>query len=169
MAGVLVLNATFEPLAVVSVRRAVCLVLADRVETVLATGRAYRSERLAVEVPSVVRLARYVAVPYHRYRAPSRRAVFVRDRHRCQYCDGAADTVDHVVPRSRGGSHSWDNVVAACRRCNAVKRDRLLGETAMRLRHRPLPPPPATWVEVAAGAVPESWIPYLHGRDRRSA
>lgn len=168
MAGVLVLNATFEPLAVVTTRRAVCLVLAEKVETLHATGRRFRSERLAIDEPSVVRLARYVTTPYQRNRSPNRRGVFARDRHSCQYCAGPAETVDHVVPRSRGGRHTWDNVVAACRRCNAGKRDRLIGETTMRLAALPGPPPPSTWIEVAVGTVPETWTPYLAGR-RRSA
>ena len=65
-------------------------------------------------------------VPY-RNRVPlSRRAVFARDGHRCQYCNRAAENIDHVVPRSRGGPHTWDNVVASCRACNARKEDRLL-------------------------------------------
>jgi 5-methylcytosine-specific restriction endonuclease McrA len=169
MSGVLVLNATFEPLTVVSARRAVCLVLADKVETLHETANAFRSERLSIAVPSVIRLSRYVSVPRQRRRAPNRRAVFVRDLHRCQYCNGSAETVDHVKPRSRGGTHSWENVVAACRRCNAVKRDRLLSETTMRLRRRPGAPPPAAWVEVAVGSIPVSWEPYLRVRDRRSA
>lgn len=169
MSGVLILNATYEPLTIVSARRAVCLVLAEKVETLHETAHAFRSERLSVAVPSVVRLSRYVSVPPQRRRAPNRRAVFVRDRNRCQYCNGSAETVDHVKPRSRGGTHSWDNVVAACLRCNAVKRDRLLSETTMRLRRRPGAPPPSAWVEVAVGSIPVSWEPYLRDRDRRSA
>lgn len=168
MAGVLVLNATFEPLAVVSTRRAICLVLSSRVELVHATGRCVHSERLALEEPSVVRLSRYVQVPRARHRAPNRRGVFARDLHCCQYCGSDAETVDHVVPRSRGGRHEWNNVVAACRRCNGAKRDRLLHETTMRLRTRPGLPPPRAWIEVAAGTVPDSWTPYLADR-RRSA
>jgi len=173
MARVLVLNATFEPLAVVSVRRAVCLILADKVTLVEPSGRLVRSERLRLDEPAVVRLARYVSVPYNRHRKPTRRSVFVRDRDRCQYCDSAAETLDHVIPRSRGGRHSWDNVVAACRGCNALKRDRLLGDTTLRLSRAPGPPPPSAWIEVAAGSIPSIWAPYLAGRrdseQRRSA
>ncbi len=168
MAGVLVLNATYEPLAVVSIRRGICLVLSERVELIASSGRLVRSERLSLREPSVVRLARFVSVPYQRHRSPSRRGVFARDRHRCQYCEAAAETLDHVVPRSRGGLHTWENLVAACRRCNAVKRDRLLPDTAMRLASRPGPPPPSTWIEVAIGAIPDSWEPYLQDH-RRSA
>ncbi len=170
MSGVLVLNATFEPLAVVSARRAVCLVLAKKVETLHLDGRAFRSERRAVDVPSVVRLSHYVKVPRPRHRSPNRRAVFLRDRESCQYCGARAETVDHVVPRSRGGKHAWDNVVAACRRCNSKKRDRLPSESGMLLVRRPQPPLPSAWVEMAAGAVPEVWAPYLKsGSDLRTA
>lgn len=170
MSVVLVLNATFEPLAVVSARRAVCLVLTEKVEMLHATGRAFRSERRSVEVPSVVRLSHYVNVPRPRHRSPNRRAVFARDRDACQYCGAGAETMDHIVPRSRGGQHTWENVVAACRRCNAKKRDRLPSESGMMLRRRPEPPPPSTWVEIAAGGVPEVWTPYLRpGSDLRTA
>ena len=168
MAGVLVLNATFEPLAVVPTRRAICLMLSDKVELLHGSGRRVRSERLALDEPSVVRHSRYVHVPYPKHRSPSRRGVLARDDHTCQYCGVSAETVDHVVPRSRGGRHAWDNVVAACRRCNGGKRDRLLGETTMRLARSPGPPPPSTWIEVAAGSVPTIWTPYLTA-DRRSA
>ena len=168
MAGVLVLNATFEPLSVVTIRRAVCLILDEKVELVHGSGRPVRSECLRLDEPSVVRLARYVHVPHVRHRAPNRRGVLVRDAHTCQYCGSGAETVDHVVPRSRGGGHTWDNVVAACRRCNGVKRDRLLVETTMRLARAPGLPAPSTWIEVAAGSVPSDWAPYL-APGRRSA
>ena len=168
MAGVLVLNATFEPLAVVPVRRAVCLMLAEKVELLHGSGRLVRSERLALAEPSVVRLSRYIKVPYARHRSPNRRGVFVRDGHGCQYCGARAETVDHVVPRSRGGRHTWENVVAACRLCNANKRDRLLCETAMRLRRAPGPPPPGSWIEIATGSMPVAWSQYLTDQ-RRSA
>ncbi len=172
MARVLVLNVTFEPLAVVSVRRAVCLLLTGKVALVQGSGRSVRSERLCLDEPSVVRLGRSVSVPYRRHRHPTRRGVFVRDHDRCQYCNAVADTVDHIVPRCRGGQHTWDNVVAACRSCNAAKRDRLLADTPLRLEHRPGPPPPSTWIEVTAGSIPEIWEPYLmhyRSRKRRSA
>lgn len=168
MAGVLVLNATFEPLAVVPVRRAVCLMLADKVELLHGSGRLVRSERLALVEPSVVKLSRFVKVPYARHRSPNRRGIFARDGHGCQYCGARAETVDHVVPRSRGGRHVWENVVAACRLCNANKRDRLLKETAMRLRRPPGPPPPGSWIEAAAGSMPVAWSQYLTDQ-RRSA
>jgi 5-methylcytosine-specific restriction endonuclease McrA len=161
MGRALVLNASYEPLCVVPARRAVVLVLSDKADVIHDTGVAYHSEHLSVPVPSVVRLRYYVRVPYQRATALSRRAVFHRDGGLCQYCGMSADSIDHVVPRSRGGSHEWDNVVAACRRCNASKGDRLLSETAMSLRSRPTQPREASWIIVAVAEVPDLWQPYL--------
>lgn len=166
---VLVLNATFEPLCVVSARRAVCLLLAKKAETVVESGQQIHSELLVLDVPSVVRLARFVKVPYQRRRSINRRAVFARDENTCQYCGNTAESIDHIVPSSRGGTNTWDNVVAACRPCNTHKRDRLLSETTMRLRTLPTPPGQATWFRVAAGTLPDTWEPYLEYGDRQSA
>jgi 5-methylcytosine-specific restriction endonuclease McrA len=87
--------------------------------------------------------------------------VFVRDEGRCQYCGGRAESIDHVVPRSRGGEHTWENVVAACRACNTHKRDRLLEHTSMRLHRHPVAPPASTWVAATVGDVPVEWQAYL--------
>ncbi|MGE0796483.1 MAG: HNH endonuclease [Acidimicrobiia bacterium] len=157
----MVLNATYEPLCVVPARRAVVLVLSDKAEVVHPTDQVMHSARLQVNVPSVVRLVSYVRVPVRRRAPLNRRAVFARDGHRCQYCGGDAESIDHVVPRSRGGEHAWDNVVAACRPCNSRKRDRLLAETTMALRRHPRVPRELTWVTVAVGSVPSAWEPYL--------
>ena len=118
VARALLLNASFEPLCVVSSRRAVVLVLKDKAEIVHRNGAEFRSERRNVPVPSVIRLVHFVRVPFRATAPLSRRAVFARDHHRCQYCGSNAENLDHVVPRSRGGTHSWDNVVASCRGCN---------------------------------------------------
>lgn len=161
MTPALVLNATFEPLSVVSTRRALVLVLTDKADVVHATDARVRSERLELAVPSVVKLRTYVRTPFGRRCALSRRGVFARDGHRCQYCGGRAESIDHVHPRSRGGAHSWDNVVAACRRCNASKRDRLLSETTLRLARQPAEPPHGSWVALSVSSVPMEWKPYL--------
>jgi len=168
MARSLVLNATYEPLCVVSSRRAVLLVLTDKAETVHGTGHVFRSERLTIEEPSVVRLQRFVRVPFQRRRSINRRAVFARDEHRCQYCGAPADSLDHVVPRSRGGEHTWENVVAACSRCNTHKRDRLLHETSMRLVRKPSTPKATTWL-LLDRTVPDQWVPYLHSHAQNYA
>jgi 5-methylcytosine-specific restriction endonuclease McrA len=161
MSRALVLNATFEPLCVVPERRAVVLVLDRKAAVVHKTDAVLHSARLEIVVPSVIRLRNYVRVP-HRWRAPlNRRAVFARDEHRCQYCGGPAESIDHVVPKSRGGLHTWENVVAACRPCNVRKRDRLLDETSMRLHRRPAMPRGLAWIALSLGPVPDSWTPYL--------
>ncbi len=140
MGRALVLNATYEPLCVVPVRRAVILVLKEKAEVLQHRDEELHSERMSLPVPSVIRLVHFVRVPF-RARAPlSRRSVFVRDGHRCQYCGATAENIDHVIPRSRGGEHVWENVVASCRPCNAAKEDRLLSETHLALRRPPFAP-----------------------------
>ncbi len=140
MSRALVLDATYEPLCVVPTRRALLLVIQAKAEPLAATGRVFRSARVTLDEPSVVRLSYFVRVPHQAHVALNRRAIFARDGHRCQYCGAQAENIDHILPRSKGGPHSWDNVVAACRRCNARKRDHLLEETGMKLRRHPLPP-----------------------------
>ena len=160
MAKALVLNATYEPLCVVPVRRAVVLVLKEKAEVLHATDAELHSERRAFAVPSVIRLTYFVKVPFRARAALSRRAVFVRDGHRCQYCGANAENIDHIVPRSRGGEHVWENVVAACRPCNTRKEDRLLHEVGFVLRRKPMAPRELTWVIVAVGTVHPHWEPY---------
>ena len=157
----LVLNASMEPLCVVAARRALVLVLSEKADVLHADGYRFRSEQLDLAAPSVVRLRRYVHVPYRHRAALSRRGVFLRDGGQCQYCGQAAENVDHVVPRSRGGLHEWENVVAACRRCNSRKEDRTPDEARMTLRRRPYAPKAAFWLVVAVGGVDPAWKGYL--------
>jgi len=161
MARVLVLNATYEPLAIVAPRRAVVLVLDRKADPIDGSGEWFHAERTQVEVPSVVRLRSMVTVDRSRELSISRRGVFVRDAATCQYCGDKAETLDHVVPRSRGGLHSWDNVVAACRPCNVHKADRLLTETRLHLARHPSVPRRMSWVSVAVPHVPPQWRPWL--------
>lgn len=169
MSRALVLNATYEPLSIVSARRAVVLVLDGKADVLHGTGEQWRAERVCAAVPSVVRLRYFVRAPFHRRAPLSRRAVFLRDGGACQYCGRRAESIDHVVPRSKGGAHAWENVVAACGRCNTTKRDRLLEETSMRLRQRPQVPRDLSWVTVSVGHVPEPWTAYLGAGDRAVA
>lgn len=161
MTQALVLNATYEPLCVVSSRRALMLLLDHKAEMLHPSDRVVRSEKLRFEEPSVVRMYYYVRVPYHARAALNRRAVFARDGHKCQYCGAEAESIDHVIPKSRGGRHAWDNVVAACRACNFHKRDRLLEEIGMRLRHPPGPPRQRTFLLLASERMRREWEAYL--------
>ncbi len=161
---VLLLNTTFEPLTALPLRRAVVLVVCGKAEVVHGdpAGLVVHSATSSVVVPSVIRLSNYVRVPY-RGRVPLTRAGLMhRDRYRCAYCGGRADTIDHVVPRSRGGPHTWQNCVASCARCNHRKADKLLSELGWRLRVVPNAPRGPHWRLLAGvtDADPQ-WLPYL--------
>jgi 5-methylcytosine-specific restriction endonuclease McrA len=159
---VLVLNASYEAISVVSARRAVVLVLADKAELVEPdeAARVLRSPSIMVPVPSVVRLMNFVKVPRRRHGRPSRRAILLRDRYECAYCtERWADTVDHVVPTSRGGMTSWRNCVSACAVCNRTKGDRLPAELGWKLRYQPTAP--AQGPQLVDGPVAPAWRPYL--------
>ena len=161
MRSALVLNATYEPLSVVSARRAVCLVLSDKADIVEDDGTRVHSTSMSIPAPLVIRHRYVVKVLYNRRTSLSRRAVFARDGHRCQYCGGAADSIDHILPRSRGGMHIWANVTAACRPCNLRKSDRTPEEAGMRLASKPLVPRETAWITLSVGRVPEAWKQYL--------
>jgi 5-methylcytosine-specific restriction endonuclease McrA len=161
MRSALVLNATYEPLSVVPARRAACLVLADKADVVEDDGTFLHSASITLPTPVVIRLRYVVKVPYHRRTALSRRAVFARDEHRCQYCGATADSIDHILPRSRGGLHAWENVAAACRPCNLSKRDRTPDEAGMRLARPARAPRELAWVTFSVHRVPDAWKPYL--------
>ena len=155
----LVLNATLQPLAVVPVRRAVVLVLKEKAVLVASNGVVYRSVHIELPAPSVVKLRYFVRVPYRVKAALTRRAVFARDIWTCQYCGATAENVDHVIPKSRGGLHVWDNVVAACRRCNSKKENRLPHEVGLKLRRDPFVP--RDGLRLSLGRLEPEWEPYL--------
>jgi 5-methylcytosine-specific restriction endonuclease McrA len=163
MGHVLVLNASYEPLNVTSVRRAHVLVFKGKAEVIEDAGKPLRSAAAEFVWPHVIRLLQYVRVPKSVQRKISRRALFARDGWRCQYCgtEGGKLTLDHVLPRSRGGESSWENVVTSCSPCNLRKGNRTLDEAGMRLHALPRPPAPALFVTLAAPRVPDGWQPYL--------
>lgn len=162
MRKVLVLNTTYEPLNVCSARRALVLLLKGKAETLEETGTVFRSERASFPVPLVIRLTQYVHVPRRNTVRITRRAVFARDRHRCQYCGSERHlTVDHVVPRSKGGLDTWDNVVTSCAPCNRKKADRPPHLAGLRLLARPCAPEPSSFVLLHVDQVHEAWRPYL--------
>jgi 5-methylcytosine-specific restriction endonuclease McrA len=160
---VLVLNASYEPLNVCTVRRAVVLVLKEKAELVEQATRTVRSESVTLPHPVVIRLVTYVSLPRDkRRRRITRRAVFARDSWTCQYCGtGTHLTVDHVVPRSRGGKTNWENIVTSCAPCNRRKGNRMPVETGMRPRKAPRAPGPTVFIRVAAPVIPATWQQYL--------
>jgi len=161
---VLVLNATFEPINVCTVRRATVLVLKARAEIIERSDRDLHAEHLTMPRPIVIRLTTYVRVPRDAHRRKiTRRAVFARDRWTCQYCGGVRGTLtlDHVVPRSRGGPSTWDNIVTCCAPCNRRKGDRLPKVAGMQLMREPRAPSPHIFVHVASTTIHPAWEQYL--------
>ena len=147
--GCLALNASFEPLTMVPLKRALRLVIDGKAEIVEADrGRAVHSEHLALPRPAVIRLRKFVHVPRRFRRQVTNTFLFARDGYRCQYCARASHelrpreslTRDHVVPISRGGLNTWTNVVTACSSCNTRKANHLLVECGLKLLHKPVEP-----------------------------
>jgi len=139
-APVLVLNASYEPINICAARRAVVLVLKGVAMTEEENGHFLHAQRLAMRLPSVIRLLEYRRIP-HQTRALSRKNILLRDRNTCQYCGAVLAsgelTLDHVVPRSRGGLSTWENLVACCHPCNHRKGNQLLIETDLKLLREP--------------------------------
>lgn len=158
----LVLNAGYEPLAVVSFKRALVLVMNDKatviehIEDAPVWGTSDVYER-----PAVIILTRYVRIPGARRVPVTRRGVLRRDGHRCAYCARPASTIDHVLPRSRGGADSWENLVACCLRCNNTKGDRTPQEIGWELRGTPLAPRGGQWSVRGTDRADPRWEPYL--------
>uniref|UniRef100_A0A7S0VRL5 HNH nuclease domain-containing protein n=1 Tax=Hemiselmis tepida TaxID=464990 RepID=A0A7S0VRL5_9CRYP len=158
---VLVLNASFEPLSVVSASRALSLLWEEKVMTIVPHTKTWTScSGFEVGLPSVVCLRRYVKVR-QKYPVVNRRTVLMRDKGICQYCGCLAENVDHVVPRSRGGKNNWENVVASCAPCNNRKADKMLKDTDMKLKKEPTRPDKESWVHAAVYKVDPRWFPYI--------
>lgn len=137
----LLLNADFSPLAIITPRRAVGLVYAEKAEMIEDSGHSFVSPSASLRIPVVVRLFKYIRIPHQRSVILTTKTVLARDNYECAYCDQRrATTVDHIQPRSKGGSHTWENVVACCSPCNKRKRDRLLADIGWTLRFSPYRP-----------------------------
>jgi 5-methylcytosine-specific restriction endonuclease McrA len=160
---VLVLNATFEPINVCTVKRAVVLLLKDKAEVIEHSEWQLRSPSSSMQRPTVIRLVTYVRIPRDTHRRKiTRRAVFARDEWTCQYCGSRANlTVDHVIPKSKGGGSNWDNIVASCAPCNRRKGDLLPRQVGMRLLRQPRTPSPHVFIRVASPTIPVAWQQYL--------
>jgi len=163
---VLVLNATYEPINVTAVRRAIVLVLKGVATTEEEDGSFVHAAKVAIRMPSVIRLTEFRRIPYQT-RALSRKNILMRDRYTCQFCGhvaSAADlTLDHVIPRSRGGHTDWDNLVACCHTCNNLKGDRLPEEAGLKLLRSPRPFTLHTSRQLMRmmGSSDERWRKYL--------
>jgi 5-methylcytosine-specific restriction endonuclease McrA len=164
MSKVLVLNASYEPLNITTWRRAVVLLIKDKAEQVEHNGRCIYA---GFPLPTVIRLRHYVQIPYKEIPF-TRRNILHRDSYSCQYCTYTGDelTLDHIIPRSRGGGDSWENIVAACVRCNVRKGNRTPKEANMPLRHQPRRPYSSLHFEVSKQVKcgrHEEWRKYVIG------
>ena len=159
----LVLNATYEPINVCTVRRAVVLLLKEKAEMIEHADRELHSANSTMARPHVIRLVSYVRIPRDTHRRKiTRRAVFARDDWTCQYCGSRSNlTVDHVVPRSKGGPSSWENIVASCAPCNRRKGNSLPRQVGMHLSREPATPNPNVFIQAASPTIPAAWRAYL--------
>lgn len=160
---VLVLNQNYEPMSICPVRKAINLLYLGKAELIAAKeGQYIRSVSYAIPFPTVVRLAYYIHMPYRRI-ILTRKNILKRDNHRCQYCGrtGVPLTVDHVIPKSKGGEDTWENLVCACVQCNNRKGDRTPEEAGMKLLRKPMRPNPILFIKNFVGEIDESWKPYL--------
>lgn len=168
MAHALVLNATFEPLQIVTWQRAIQLLFQGKVEVIENSDQEIRSVRLTIRVPAVLRLLEYVPLKKKKQIVRFSRAnVFVRDSQRCQYCGKCFQkthlTLDHVVPVVQGGDKSWENIVTACKPCNQKKGGRTPNQAGMHLIRKPSRPSwlPTTTISMSISKTPERWKIYL--------
>lgn len=168
MTRALLLNASYEPHAILRDRDAVTMYLTDVVDVIEYSGEEFHSPSITVLVPSVIRLRKYIVMPEkHRSVLLTTRAVLARDNYECAYCGRTGltsqdGTLDHIEPRSLGGKHVWTNAIAACRRCNQKKGAKTLDQLGWVLRFQPYRPQGiAAYFMTMVGECPTEWVPYL--------
>lgn len=163
MNAVLVLNQDYSPLTICSVQRAFLLVFLNKAELLNSVEeRQLRSVSKSYAFPSVIKINRYINIPYKGV-VLTRHNIFKRDGHQCQYCGTAKDlTLDHLIPRSKGGKSSWTNLVTACKQCNSKKGDYSLEKVGMKLRNTPVKPSYLSFIKMTNGRLREDWKPYLY-------
>ncbi|WP_404783867.1 HNH endonuclease [Altericista sp. CCNU0014] len=164
MGKVLVLNASYEPLNITSWRRAIVLLLKEKAEQVEHNGKCVYAD---LPLPTVIRLRHFVHLP-HKEISLTRRNILNRDGHACQYCSYSGEdlTLDHVMPKSRGGGDSWENIVTACVKCNVKKGNRTPQEARMPLRQNPRRPFSSLYFEVnkqVQNGGHQEWRKYMIG------
>ena len=159
---VLVLNQNYEPITICNARRAVVLTYLGKAEIICTVeNKVIRSVYRTFEYPSVVRLVIFVRVPFKKI-ILSRKNIIRRDNHRCQYCGISTNlTIDHIIPKSKGGEDSWENLTTACIKCNNKKGDRTPVEAKMQLYNKPKKPSHITFIKNFAGKIDKDWKPYL--------
>ena len=163
MNSVLVLNQDYSPLTICSVHRAFLLVFLEKAELLnIVEELQLRTISQSYPFPSVIKINRYVTMPYKGV-VLSRHNIFRRDSHKCQYCGTSKElTLDHLIPKSKGGKSTWTNLVTACKKCNARKGDDSPEQVGMKLKNTPMKPSYISFLRSANGVLREEWKPYLN-------
>ncbi len=163
--GVLLLNQDYSPLTICSMERAFIMVFLKKAELLTeAEDQAIRTVTKVYPMPAVIRLFNYIHLPY-RGVVLTRQNIFKRDKFNCQYCGSAKNlTLDHVLPRSKGGNSSWFNLVTACQRCNTYKGNRTPEEAGMLLKGKPHKPTYLMFLRDCSGTIRKEWMPFLQTR-----
>jgi 5-methylcytosine-specific restriction endonuclease McrA len=166
---VLILNQDYSAMGICTASKAFLLVYLDKAELIASSNiNAFRTVSSSYPMPTVIRLNRYVTIPYKGI-VMTRQNIFKRDGLRCVYCNATEDlTLDHVQPKSRGGRTSWDNLVTACRRCNAKKGDYTLEEAGLQIKQNPFKPSFVMFLRDYSGSDEESWLPFLSKREKKT-
>lgn len=163
MSQVLILNNTYEPLDIVPLQRAVRMLFARKAEIVHDTGREIHSEKLSFPLPSVLRLLYYIRRPMQKV-ALTKKNVLIRDDYTCQYCGLQGErlmTIDHILPKSKGGPSTWENLCCACMQCNNRKNNRTPADANMKLKRKPHEPRYIPWVQIKRNTFPDEWHKFL--------
>ena len=158
----MVLNQNYEPITICNARRAIILAYLGKAEVLnTVENKVIRSVYRTFKYPSVVRLILFVRVPFKKI-ILSRKNIIRRDNHRCQFCGVSTNlTIDHIIPKSKGGEDAWENLTTACIKCNNKKGDRTPEEAKMVLFNNPKKPSHITFIKNFAGKVDEDWKPFL--------
>ncbi|NQZ78251.1 MAG: HNH endonuclease [Ekhidna sp.] len=167
MNTVLILNQDYTPLTVCSVQRAFTLIFLQKAEMVSEVKeRKLRSINHSFPFPSVIKIKYYINIPYKGV-VMTRQNIFKRDSGKCQYCGTTKDlTIDHVIPRSRGGKSTWTNLVTACKKCNSKKSDFTLEKVGMKLQKAPIKPSYLSFLKMNLAKNREDWLPYLKTKNQ---
>ena len=158
----LLLNASHEPLRVISVKRAIVMVMNERAEVLEESEFAYHSERQKMQIPIVIRLRKFVKIPFMANIKLTKSSLIKRDHGLCGYCREPGENIDHIKPRpSQGGKHTWQNVVWSCKKCNSYKANRTPQEAGMTLKVKPYTPKDRVFLILGITAPVPEWEPYL--------
>jgi 5-methylcytosine-specific restriction endonuclease McrA len=166
----LVLNQDYSPISICSIQRAFVLVFMEKVDMVETfNGNKFHTINNAYPVPAVIRLQRYINIPYKSVEL-TRNNIFKRDNFECQYCESNKElTLDHLIPRSKGGKSTWKNLVTACKSCNSVKGDVSPEAVGFALKADPFKPSYIMFLRDFSGYRYEEWMPFLGSNQPKSA